>query len=255
MTTWQIYALKDGGPVASSRAFVMWQRDWDQTEGRNFYFWCLTGGPWPVVVDTGFSPAQAAARGIPNYVSAAEMLPRLGIEANQVEVVILTHLHADHAGGVGLFPRATFYVQRTEYDFWMNNPVSRRPMFQFFLDQAPRDALAGLERDGRLVFLDGDTEVAPGVECLLAPGHSPGLQAVAVATERGQAVLGSDTGHVFENFAEDWPSSLTVNQVALLQTFDKLRARAASLDLLFPGHDPRLTENYPAVAEGVTRLV
>ncbi len=255
MTTYQIYALKDGGPVSSSRAFVMWQRDWDQTTPRNFYFWCLTGGPRPVVVDTGFSPAQAAARGVPNYVSPAEMLARLGIEADQVELVILTHLHADHAGGVGLFPRASFYVQRSEYEFWMKDPLSRRPMFQFFLDAATREALAGLEQDGRLVFTDGDTEVAPGVECLLAPGHSPGLQAVAVETERGPAVLGSDTGHVFENYLEDWPSSLAVDQLALLKTFDKLRGRAASPDLLFPGHDARLAEDYPVVAQGVTRLV
>jgi glyoxylase-like metal-dependent hydrolase (beta-lactamase superfamily II) len=255
VTTHQIYAFRYGGPVSSSRAFVMWQRDWDQTSHRNFYFWGLTGGPRPVVVDTGFSPARAAARGVPRYVPAAEMLARLGIEADKVELVILTHLHADHAGGVGFFPRASFCVQRSEFEFWTKDPLSRRPMFQFFLDADTRDALIGLARDGRLMFLDGDAEVAPGVECLLAPGHSPGLQAVAVETERGLAVLGSDTGHVFENYLEDWPSSLTVDQLALLETFDKLRARAASPDLLFPGHDARLAEEYPVVAEGVTRLV
>jgi glyoxylase-like metal-dependent hydrolase (beta-lactamase superfamily II) len=251
---YQIHALKYGGPVTSSKAFVMWQRDWDQTVSRNFYFWCLTGGPRPVVVDTGFSPAQAAARGVPNYVSPAEMLSRLGIEAEAVELVILTHLHADHAGGVGLFPRATFCVQRSEFEFWTKDPLAGRPMFQFFLDQATHDALVGLKRDGRLRLIDGDAEVAPGVECLLAPGHSPGLQAVAVQTERGPAVLGSDTGHVFENYLEDWPSSLVVDQLALLQTFDKLRGRVASPDLLFPGHDARLARDYPAMAEGVTRL-
>ncbi|MBU1741436.1 MAG: N-acyl homoserine lactonase family protein, partial [Proteobacteria bacterium] len=184
-----------------------------------------------------------------------EMLTRLGIQADQVELVILTHLHFDHAGGVGLFPEARFFVQRSEYDFWTKNPMAGRPVFQFFLDQATREALVGLEAAGRLVFLEGDAEVAPGVECLLAPGHSPGLQAVAIETERGRAVLGSDSGHVFENFSQDWPSSLVVDQVALLRTYDKLRDRAASLDLLFPGHDRRLAEDYPSVAKGVTRLV
>ncbi|MBU1740014.1 MAG: hypothetical protein KKC37_00605, partial [Proteobacteria bacterium] len=67
MPTYQIHALKYGGPVSSSGAFLMWQRDWDKTAQRNYYLWCLTGGPRPVVVDTGLSPAQAAARGVPDY--------------------------------------------------------------------------------------------------------------------------------------------------------------------------------------------
>ena len=255
MPVHQIYALKYAGPVTSSGAFLMWQCDWDVTARRNYYFWCLTGGPEPVVIDTGMSPDGAEARNLPNYVSPAEMLARLGVEAGRVKHVILTHLHFDHAGGIDLFPGAKVYCQRAEYDFWLHDPIARRPMFSFFLDQTTRDSLVSLHDSGRLELIDGDAEVFSGVQCLLAPGHSPGLQAVAVETGRGTAVLGSDSGHVFQNFRDNWPSSLAVDQIALLKTFDKLKAHASETDLLFPGHDVLLAENFPQKAEGVTRLV
>jgi erythromycin esterase-like protein len=80
------------------------------------------------------------------------------------------------------------------------------------------------------------------------------LQAVAVNTAKGTAILGSDCAHIFRNYQEDWPSAIIVDLVGWMKTY-KLRARASSIDLLFPGHDPIMSENYPELAEGVTRLV
>ena len=107
----------------------------------------------------------------------------------------------------------------------------------------------------RLVLLKGDHEILPGIECLLAPGHTIALQAVAVNTAKGTAILGSDCAHIFRNYREDWPSALIVDLVGWMKTYDKLRERAASLDLIFPGHDPLMSENYPAVAKDITKLV
>jgi glyoxylase-like metal-dependent hydrolase (beta-lactamase superfamily II) len=112
-----------------------------------------------------------------------------------------------------------------------------------------------LKQNKKLVLLKGDAEIFPGIECLLAPGHTVGLQAVAVNTAKGTAVLGSDCGHSFRNYREDWPSVFITDLKAWLESFDKLRARASSLEMLFPGHDPLMTDNYPAVAENITRLV
>jgi len=78
---------------------------------------------------------------------------------------------------------------------------------------------------------------------------------VAVNTAKGTAILGSDCAHIFRNYREDWPSSIIVDLVGWMKTYDKLRAKASSIDLLFPGHDPIMSQDYPKVAEGVTRLV
>jgi erythromycin esterase-like protein len=81
------------------------------------------------------------------------------------------------------------------------------------------------------------------------------LQAVAVNTARGTAILGSDCAHVFRNYHEDWPSVLIVDLVGWMKSYDKLRKAASAPDLLFPGHDRRMLDDYPAVVEDVTKLV
>jgi glyoxylase-like metal-dependent hydrolase (beta-lactamase superfamily II) len=76
-----------------------------------------------------------------------------------------------------------------------------------------------------------------------------------VNTAGGTAIIGSDCAHVFRNYREDWPSALIVDLVGWMKTYDKLRERVSSPDLLFPGHDRLLLENYQEVASDITRLV
>ena len=84
----------------------------------------------------------------------------------------------------------------------------------------------------------------PGIEVIYAPGHTPALQAVAVKTKKGIAILGSDCAHLFRNYKEDWPSCFIVDLVAWMKSYDKLRKKVTSINLLFPGHDPIMLENY-----------
>ena len=76
-----------------------------------------------------------------------------------------------------------------------------------------------------------------------------------MSTEEGTAILGSDCAHMFDNYKEDWPSSLIFDLKAWMESYDKLRSKVSSPDLLFPGHDPLMTTRYPTVAKDVTRLV
>lgn len=255
MIEYEIYALKSAGPFTSSGALLMWLQEWERVETRNYYFWCIKGGGETIIVDAGVSPRLARERNLAGYISPAEILSRIDVKAEDIPRVILTHLHWDHSSGASLFPRASFYIQELEYHFWMRDPIADRPPFKNLTEESAKAYLASLEGTNRLALLKGDQEVLPGIECLLAPGHSTGLQAVAVKTARGTAVLGSDCAHIFRNYREDWPSAIIVDLVGWMKTYDKLRAKASSPDLLFPGHDPLMSEEYPSVAEGVTRLV
>ena len=95
----------------------------------------------------------------------------------------------------------------------------------------------------------------PGIQVILAPGHTIGLQAVAVNTSKGTAIVASDCSHVHENLVQDIPSCLITDLIAWMESFDKLRAKASSIDLIFPGHDVKMLTDFPKEAEGVTRLV
>jgi glyoxylase-like metal-dependent hydrolase (beta-lactamase superfamily II) len=106
----------------------------------------------------------------------------------------------------------------------------------------------------RLVIVDGDYNLAPGVDLFLAPGHTLGLQVVRVNTAKGPAIVGSDCAHVFRGYREDTGSVFIMDMPAWLLSFDKVKSKAV-IDLIFPGHDILMSENYPKVAQDVTRLV
>jgi glyoxylase-like metal-dependent hydrolase (beta-lactamase superfamily II) len=251
----EIYALKYAGPLTSSGALLLWLREWETTEIRYYYFWCILGGEQPIVVDCGVSPEVAKQKNLPGYVVPSDVLKRIGIDAAEIKHVILTHLHWDHASGVELFPNATFYVQQKEFDFWLSDPLAKRPPFARFPDENSNMYLTGLKGTDRLFLVDGDTEIRPGITLLSAPGHSPWLQAVAVNTAKGTAIIGSDSASSFRSYKEDWPSCIMIDLAASLKTYDKLRSKVSSLDLVFPGHDRRMLEYFPKVAEDITKLV
>ena len=255
MFHYTVFALKFAGPFSSSGAFLMWMKDWEKIGERSYYFWCLKNSEKTVIVDAGVSPEVAKKRNLANYVDPARLLEGIDVAAEQVDHVILTHLHWDHVDGLTLFPNAKVYVQKKERDFWLHDGMAIRPPFNFFLDEAARATCKSIEDSGRMILLDGDSEILPGIECLTAPGHSLALQAVAVDTSKGRAILGSDCAHLFRNYSESWPSSLIIDIVAWTRSADKLRSHVSSPELLFPGHDPLMSDNYQQVAPGITRLV
>jgi glyoxylase-like metal-dependent hydrolase (beta-lactamase superfamily II) len=110
-------------------------------------------------------------------------------------------------------------------------------------------------RRNKLCLVRGDKEIFPGIEFLLTPGHTVGHQVVAVRTAKGIAVIGSDAAHVFSSYRTDIPSALITDMIAWMKSYDKIRAKASSLDLIFPGHDPAMLKDFPRVAEDVSRLV
>ena len=167
-------------------------------------------------------------------------------------------MHFDHVGGMEMFPRAfpkaTFYIQEKEFDFWTKSPYSKRALFSH-RDEVSIKTVSDLHGTDRLVLVCGDKNIMPGIEVLLCPGHSPGHQVVAVNTAKGTAIVASDLFHIAQAFEEDVTSTIIVDEIAWLQSYDKARARAKSPDLVFGGHDMNLLTEYPKVAEDTTRLV
>jgi len=255
MPEYEIFAIKYAGPFSSSSNYLLWLRNEATAMEREYFIWCLKNKGETVIVDAGVSPILARTSNIHGYVNPADVLLDIDVNANEIKHVILTHLHFDHCSGVDLFPNATFYIQDREYNFWVKDKLARRPVFGFFRDSTSLDYLETLEGSDRLVLIDGDREILPGITCHLAPGHTVGLQVVSAITRKGRAIVGSDCAHLFRNYEEDWPTALIVDMVAWLKSYDKVRSLASSPDLLFPGHDPLMSTNYPKVAELITQLV
>lgn len=110
-------------------------------------------------------------------------LTAAGVRPEEVTTVLLTHLHMDHVGGashldgdkpVASFPNARFVVQRQEWEDAVANRSHMRVSYR-------TENLAPLERSGRLVLLDGDSEVVPGIRTHVTGGHTRGHQCVFIS--------------------------------------------------------------------------
>ena len=172
-------------------------------------------------------------------------LALLGVEAKEVEDVIITHLHYDHVGNFGLFPAATFHLQDEEMAY-----ATGRHMAQGFFNYAyEADEVAAMVREvykGRVCFHDGDAELAPGLSLHRIGGHTKGLQAVRVRTRIGWIVLASDAAHLYANMNETRPFPIVFDAGAMVEGYRRLRELADSPELVVPGHDPLVMRRYPA---------
>jgi glyoxylase-like metal-dependent hydrolase (beta-lactamase superfamily II) len=98
----------------------------------------------------------------------------------------------------------------------------------------------------RVMFYDGDAELAPGLTVHAVGGHSAGLQFVRVKTRRGFVVLASDVTHFYENMASSRPFTTAFHVGEMLEGFDRLLALAPDESHIVPGHDPLVMKLYPA---------
>jgi len=252
--TYEIFAVKYGGPYTRPACMVNWFQDMDKTTQINYYIFAIRGGGETIVVDCGVHPDLARQRNLASYVSPADALKRIDIDAAKVKHLVVSHVHFDHVSGIPLFPKAAIYIQEKEFNFWVKNPIARRAPFLLVTDDVANRYLARQAGRKRLHLIRGDKKILPGVELLLTPGHTIGLQAVAVNTSRGTAIVGSDLAHAFPSYKTDIPSALITDLIVWMKSYDKVKTKVSSPDLLFPGHDLALMENYPKVAEDVTRI-
>lgn len=121
-------------------------------------------------------------------------LARHGVSPEEVDVVVLSHLHADHCGGstrilddqlVPTFPRAEYWVQQHEWED-AHRPNERTRATYYAVNFDP------IQASGQLRLVNGDTLVTPGVRVVVSPGHTAGMQAVVIESGGQAAFYPSD---------------------------------------------------------------
>ena len=139
-----------------------------------------------VVVETGngtqWDPKLRAIYAIQDGDPLLDSLAKAGVQPGQVDLVINTHLHFDHAGGntrlangrvVPTFPRAWYIVQRGELEHAMN--PTERDRASYFPEN-----IQAVSNEERWELLEGDQEILPGISVARIPGHNADIQAVKI---------------------------------------------------------------------------
>src|SRR5262245_36963720 len=164
----------------------------------DYFMWLARGGGRNFVIDTGFNAEVAERRKRTFLRCPVEALALLDVDPGTVEDVILTHLHYDHVGNFDRFPVARFHLQERELAY-ATGRYMRYPRLAHSFEVEDVCGIVRLNYARRVLFYDGDAELAPGITVHAAGGHSAGLQFVRVKTITGFFVLASDVSHFYEN--------------------------------------------------------
>jgi len=256
---WRIYPL-DVGDCEMDRSETLLRRGMGQKVQTKFIAWYLTDGVRKVLVDSGL-PDEAFARQWHPY-NDPRVAPSQRIEnalaarcvrPEDIDLVVWTHLHWDHAGKPELFSKAEFLVSREEVRYaiapcpihYVAYEAVQLGLEPTFLKAAPRTRLLDM----------AEQEILPGLRIIPTPGHSVGSMSLVVSTAVGPYVITGDAASCYENFAGDparklpyIPTGIFIDLPDMWNSLARIDA-AAGFDKqrILPGHERQVFKHacYP----------
>lgn len=168
-------------------------------------------------------------------------IQKVGVKAEDIKYVIQSHLHLDHAGGVGHFPNAKYIVQRKELhfayvpDFYMKGAYIRKDFdkdVDWIILDGDKEPKLDLFRDGKIIIH-------------FTPGHTPGHQSLLLNLEKsGPMLLAADSCYTSENLEEDVLPGLVADPISTVATIQKFRLMQEQGIQIVTGHDPVAWEKF-----------
>ncbi|PFN82739.1 hypothetical protein COJ85_28245 [Bacillus sp. AFS076308] len=221
---------------------------------QNFYL--VRGRGHTILIDTGIDNLEdyLTEEQERSFVSAPsrtteELLRDAGVALEDVDMLILTHLHFDHYINARLFPNARIIINRREWHYNLS-PENKRyaPQVGF-----PREVFGWLVDEAweRLQLVEGEAEVLPGIRVIWTGGHSPGHQIVTVETTQGTVIIPGDEIYMYENLEANIPIGYYYSFENVVAAMDLIRGMEA---IVLPAHDPKVHERYPSLQIGNQRV-
>jgi N-acyl homoserine lactone hydrolase len=212
------------------------------------YTWYIEGGLKKVCVDAGGSVEILDYRGFPGgktIQSLEEGLGKWGVKPEDIDIVLLTHLHHDHIALAPQFKNARFLAQKLELE-----QAPKWNDFPLYKGAFPEDMINAVT----IETVEGDATIVEGIEVMLTAGHTIGTQSVAINTSKGKAIIYGACS-VLANFEPDEAAKgkgMTVVPPAIhLDVVDAYtnQARVKEMaDIIIPVHEPRFRD-VPTIPE------
>jgi glyoxylase-like metal-dependent hydrolase (beta-lactamase superfamily II) len=230
-----------------------------------FSFILARNGTRVGLVDTGFMQEERRGGfsrkfGIPTWISPLRMLAEMGIHADDVTDIFITHAHFDHMGSIAEFSNAHIFIQKSELLSWYEAIALPKRFGHLTAIIDPDNLRTALNASiaHRVTLIDGDkNDVLPGIHVRLGSGHTIGQQFVMIDSSTGRWLISGDcvysrrqfTGH--NNDGVYVPLNNATGSVwEQLKTIDKINDElGGDLSRLVVLHDIERWKGFPVVRE------
>jgi glyoxylase-like metal-dependent hydrolase (beta-lactamase superfamily II) len=239
----------DGGSMFGIVPRTMWEKKMVPEERHRLKFACnsllVRAGGKTVLVETGngtkWDEKLRKIYSFPANDPLTESLAKVGVKPDEIDLVVNTHLHFDHAGGntrlidgraVPAFPKAKYVVQKTEMEHALR-PTERDRASYYAQDFVP------VTEAGQWQFVDGDAEVLPGIAVTKIPGHNLQIQAIQIRGGGKKLMYVSDLLPTRHHLPLPWIISYDLYPLTTLETKRKWIAEFVRDGwIVVLGHDP-----------------
>ena len=212
--------------------------------------WLLRSGDRTILLDTGLGNGKERTN--PSFSGLdqpyLEGLAQAGVAPEDVDLVLITHLHTDHVGWntvrdgdawIPTFPNATYVLSRADLDYF--DPGRRRGgqrVSDAFMRNVWDDSVQPVIDDGRVESWDGEYLVDASLRLVAAPGHTPGNAVLALASGPDRAMFVGDLLHSPVQVAlPDWNNCMCEDPAASRNSRHRILGLAADhRALVFGGH-------------------
>jgi len=149
-----------------------------------------------MMVDAGTSDLYGPSLGF-----LPRNLLKAGYDPKQIDVILVTHIHTDHTGGLMdgnkiVFPNATVYVSKTELDFWLGEEnYKKAPADKKVYFEQARERILPYVKAGKVKTFTFGKELFPGLTPLAAQGHTPGHTFYQLVSKNEKIVFWGDLLH------------------------------------------------------------
>ena len=252
MTAWRIDSLLIGELYLPHGGGI--QRD-------PVHVWLARDGKHNVLIDSGMAEIALITKRLKvegwggGHAKLTELLAGEGLTPGDIDHVVLTHGHFDHAENLDLFPDACIVIQRDE----LSHAADPVPSQRIFYWQSTIGNLVGRRRPGQIRTLDGDTELFEGFRVLKVPSHTPGMQVPLIQTDKGIVAIASDLGDHYRYWFPADARATDHPQRSLSDAFltgnirseserdwqAAMRRVQVNSDIVVPAHDFRIPKKIP----------
>ncbi|MCD6460132.1 MBL fold metallo-hydrolase [bacterium] len=207
------------------------------------------------LIDTGIADKKFLKLWkIRNYISPINLLNRIGIKKENIDGIILTHLHADHCDGLSLFKGVPVYLQQNEYDAMNRAFKQTNKKFSHGYYRCHFDLINEAKQNGNLILIKKDKKISRNIWVKSAPYHTAGTQTVIVKKGRKRIYFVPDNAYFYKNISELMPVGIVYDAAGDLAYLKKLSAFDPSKKIIVPAHDPEVFNKFKNCGEAVLKI-